>query len=58
VFANSIAEPEQDRGELNKREKGGGEFFIAGGDTTVAFDRREEVFDAVSTAIKSGAEGP
>ena len=57
MFAKSEFEPIEDSGELNKGEKGDGEFFVARAQTAIAFDSTKEVFDAMTTMVKPAAKG-
>jgi len=56
VFSNLASEPIEDGGELNKGEKGEGEFFIASRDAAMDFDATEEVFDLVAAAVVAAME--
>jgi len=49
-------EPIEDSGELNEGEEGGGEFFVAGADASVAFNPAEEIFDLMPVAIVAAVE--
>ncbi len=51
MFSNLVSEPIEDGGQIDKSEKGGGEFFLTGGNTPVNFDATEEVFDLVAAAV-------
>lgn len=56
MFSNPMNEPIDHRSEMDEGEKGGREFFVAGGDAAHGFDAAKEVFDVMTVAIVSAVE--
>lgn len=49
-------EPIDHRSELDKGQKGGREFFVAGGDAAHGLDAPKEVFDVMAVSVVSAVE--